>query len=63
MPDIVEIDTLFSSFGCLVRDLDLTLIFKMAVAAILKFGVKMALNYKVYHPIVFLIPKLVGIDT
>ena len=63
MPDLVEIGTSFSSFGRLVQDIDLTLIFKMAAAAILDFEVKMALIYKVCHPIVFLTPKLVGIDT
>ena len=63
MPDLEEIDTLFSSFGRLVQDIDRTLIFKMAAAAILDFEVKMAPIYKVCHPIVFLIPKLVGIET
>jgi hypothetical protein len=63
MPNLGEIDTFFSSFGRLVQDIDLTLIFKMAAAAILDFEVKMALIYKVSYPIVFLTPKLVGIDT
>ena len=47
MPDLVEIDTLFSSLGRLVQDIDVTLIFKMASAAMLDFEVKMALIYKV----------------
>ena len=52
VPDVVEIDTLFSSFGRLVQDigLDITLIFQMAAAAILDFEVNtsvMALIYKV----------------
>ena len=63
MPDLGEIATSISSFGRLVQDTDLTLIFKMAAAAILDFEVKMALIYKVSYPIVFLTPKLVGIDT
>lgn len=58
MPYLIQIDRLFSLFGQLVQDIK----FVFCSAAILDFEVKMALNHELCHAIVFLTPKLIGID-
>ena len=63
MPDLVEIDTLFTISAIWFRIYDLLCFFKMASAAILDFKVKGALHVEFYNSNVFLIPKLVEIDT